>query len=101
MDITIADPEVPDVEMKVLENGMESISALLEWSPERPGNTTVYTVVTIPQSKNIAFIENTTVQLQLSYNTQYNISIIATLCGYRNATTTLLLYFGKCVHCNP
>jgi hypothetical protein len=92
---SIANPDLPEIEMRVLENGMESIAALLEWSPERPGNTTVYTVVMVPQPKNIAFIESTTVQLQLSYNTQYNVSITATLCGLSNATTIITLHYGE------
>ena len=38
---------------------------------------------------------NTSVQLQLSYNTYYNVSVTAILCGQRNATTIVSLDFGE------
>ena len=95
--ISVAHPDLPDVEMKVLKNGMESVLVLLEWS-QLPGNATVYTVDMIPQPNNVAFIQNTTiVHLQLSYNTWYDVNVTATLCGYRNSTTMVTLYFGECM----
>ena len=66
--ISVAHPDLSDVEMKVLENGMESVLVLLEWS-QLPGNATVYTVDMIPLPlNNVAFIQSTIVHLQLSYN---------------------------------
>ena len=34
-------------------------------------------------------------KLQISYNTQYNVSITATLCGLGNTTMTVTLHFGE------
>ena len=67
--ISVAHPDLPDVETIVLENGMESV---LEWS-QLPGNATVYTVDMIPQPNNAAFVH-----LQLSYSTRYDMNITAT-----------------------
>ena len=86
---------------RVLEFRRNSIVVLIEWiQSQRHGHDTTYNinVEAFPQDlvNNIITITNTTsAQLQLSYNTHYNVSITATLCGQWNATTIISLDFGE------
>ena len=44
----------------------------------------------------IAVISNTRANLSVPYNTPYNVSIVAGVCGQRNSTTYIELNYGKC-----
>ena len=74
--------------------GNDNITVTLEWS-QFSGET--YSVATIPEPVNTSFIMSNSVQLVLLYNTQYNLTVTATLhmCGQRNATTNLMIYYGN------
>jgi hypothetical protein len=63
--------------------GADNFTVTLEWS-QFSGET--YSVATVPESEHISFTMSTSVQLVLLYNTQYNVTVTATLCGHRNAT---------------
>ena len=71
--------------------GTESVTANLEWEQE-VDDIVFYDVNVIPHVA-IRFTGSTNVQLTLSYNTQYNVSVVATLCG-KNTTDIIGLHYG-------
>ena len=73
--------------------GNNSVTVTLEWS-QFSGET--YTVATVPDPVSVSFTGSTSVQLVLLYNTEYNVTVTATLCGYSNSTnsSTLSYYYG-------
>ena len=84
-------PEVDDA--KVLLFGMDSALVTVQWSYQ---DGISYDVDTIPQI-NTTFIERTRIQMLICYNTVYNVSITATLCGQNGVTTTVMLNYGKLI----
>ena len=74
--------------------GNDAFTVTLEW-PQFSGET--YSVVTIPGPEAVhkSFTTNTSIQLVMLYNTQYNVSVTATLCGYKNATNFTEVYYGN------
>ena len=71
--------------------GVDNVTVILEWIHE---NATSYTLSTIPQ---VAIRNQTTsVQMTLSYNTLYNVSVVATLCG-QNTTIVSVLSYGETI----
>jgi hypothetical protein len=55
-----------------------------------------YNVSAIPQLISQTFIENTMVQVKVSYSTHYNVSIIAASpCGKNNLANFTEIYFGE------
>ena len=70
-----------------------NFTVVLEWS-QFSGET--YTVATVPEPEHMSFITSTSVQLVLLYDTEYNVTITAMLCGNSNATKfiTLSYYYG-------
>ena len=71
--------------------GMDNFTVTLEWS-QFSGET--YTVATVPEPDDMNFIMSTSVQLVMLYNTEYNITITATLCGHSTNATTISYYYG-------
>ena len=69
--------------------GNNNFTVTLEWS-QVSGET--YTVATTPEAEHTRFTANTSVQLVMLYNMQYNVNITATLCGHRNATNFTVQY---------
>jgi hypothetical protein len=56
----------------------------------------LYHVSAIPQLISQTFIESTMVQVGVSYNIHYNVSIIAASpCGKNNVTKFIEVYFGE------
>ena len=72
--------------------GNDNVTVTLEWF-QFSGET--YSVATVPEAVNMSFIMSTRVQLVMLYNTQHNVMVTATLCGDRNATTNLMIYYGN------
>ena len=72
----------------------DSIAVHLEWKKE-PGVT--YTASIIPPGPVplLTSTESTMLQLMLSYNEGYNVSITSTLCGQNSDNTTLTLSYGE------
>ena len=64
-----------------------NVMGTLEWS-QFSGET--YSIVTVPEPVNMSSIMSTSVQLVLLYDTEYNVTVTAILCGHRNATTFLI-----------
>ena len=73
--------------------GNNNVTVTLEWS-QFSGET--YTVAAIPEAVNVSFTGSTSVQLVLLYDTEYNVTVTATLCGDSNATnsSTISYYYG-------
>ena len=57
-----------------------------------------YNVSIIPQLVPIMKSSTTSIKLRASYNTSYNVTVLATLCGQNSANTTLVIYFGEPYH---
>jgi hypothetical protein len=74
--------------------GNDNFTVTLEWY-QFSGET--YSVATVPQPVNMSFTGSTSVQLVMLFDTPYNVTITATLCGNRNTTnlTTLYYYYRK------
>ena len=81
----------------MLEFGTDSVIVLIEWIQMGQHENDVHVVYSIDATPpvNVVFIKSSSAQLQVSYNTQYNVSIIASLCGRSNATTMIILNFGE------
>ena len=88
---------VPQTNVSVIDQNYsaETVTITLEWSQ---GEDILYdfTVLTSPQAEvQINGTTSTRAELQLSYNTHYNVSVV-THCG-QNSTTTLQLHYGEYV----
>ena len=73
--------------------GNDNFTVTLEWS-QTSGET--YLVATTPEAVYTSFTTNTSVQLVMLYNTQYNVTVTATLCGHRS-TTNIITYYGNSI----
>ena len=71
--------------------GTNSVIVTLEWIQE---SDVTYNVSIFPQVP-VEILRGSSVQLPLLYNTDYNVRVIATVCGQNNATTTILLSYGE------
>ena len=72
--------------------GNNDVTVTLQW-PREPG--VVYYITVLPEilSSHTKLGHNTiTTNLTISYNIQYNVSIVSSLCG---VTTTKVLNYGK------
>ena len=76
----------------------DNVTIFLEWAAENATDM-IYNVSIIPQV-SITKLSDTSVELRVSYNAAYNLSIFATLCGRNSANTVLKIYFGEslCPH---
>ena len=75
----------------------DGVTIALEWTQENPLYT--YYIDTDPQSLlSLVYNGVTNVTLGMSYNTLYNVSVLAEhLCGDSNVTVfTQLFYYGRC-----
>lgn len=68
----------------------ENATVTLKWAQ---GDNEFYNVDVIPHAPR-QYTENTTIELTLLYNIQYNVSIVAFLCEY-NRTDTIEFLYGK------
>ena len=71
----------------------DNVLVMLEWAPV---DGVSYNITAIPPAAILAFNRSTIVQLRLHYNTQYNISILASLCG-QSLTVNQYLKFGESI----
>ena len=87
-------PNTPEVIVRpdMIYFGNDNFTVTLEWS-QFSGER--YIVATVPEAVHTSFTMSTSVQLVMLYNTQYNVSITAILCGHRNATGKLMIYYGN------
>ena len=89
-------PSAPEVVLRtdMIKFGNDNITVTLEWS-QFSGE--IYTVATVPEPVHMSFIMSTRVQLVLHYDTEYNVTVTATLCGHSNATNSSTIsyyYYG-------
>ena len=69
-----------------------NFTVTLEWL-QFSGET--YNVATVPEAVHTRFTRSTSVQLVMLYNIQYNVSVVATLCGHRSTINFATIYYGN------
>ena len=70
----------------------DCVAVSLQWAEE---NGVLYYADVTPQVPML--IGNTSIQLIVQYNTQYNVSILPSLCGQNNTATVIELKFSKLI----
>ena len=88
--ITIGLPSSPTI-AKREEFGLGNVTVSLDWNPEMG---MLYDVIVNP-SVPVKIVESASAQLVVSYNTVYNASVVATLCGHTNTTASTQLSYGE------
>ena len=86
-----ANPEVPSINETVLTFNEINFTAILELTPE---DDVFYSASVVPFAE-LVHIENNTWQLIGSYNTSYNVSVVAKLCEVYNTSSIIILEYGK------
>ena len=94
---TTAYPDISQVDgPEVLEFRKDSVVTAFQWTQAYKKGIS-YTIDTIPLANNITYFAVANVQLQVSYNTIYNVSMRSS-CGQSNVTietSNILLNFSK------
>ena len=73
--------------------GSDSATVILQWSSPTVASGVSYNVSVTPLLESVLIAGNTSVQLTVHYNTQYNVSIVTMNCaGESSASVTSLLY---------
>ena len=92
-------PRTPVVEYEEY-FGVNTVTVSLWWTNESAHSLVMYHVIATPSSDvTIGNISNTTVNVTLSYNTQYVVSVVADFCGLRNATSdSIELNYGEYIY---
>jgi hypothetical protein len=89
-------PNPPELEITLKPDmthfGADNFTVTLEWS-QFSGET--YSIATVPEPVYMSFTRSTSVQLVMLYDTPYNVTVTATLCGHRNTTNFTTLYYRK------
>ena len=70
----------------------DNVTVTLQW-PREPG--AVYSINTVPETPHTELTNNnfiTIINLTISYDNQYNVNIVSSLCG---VTTTKMLNYSK------
>jgi hypothetical protein len=79
------------VNSSVIEYGILDVIVRLQWIPQ---NGVVYNITTNPKVVMVDFMTTPSVQFSVSYNTLYNVSIVATsICGQNR--TVVSLHYGE------
>ena len=88
----------PKVNISSVSEQFESdhVIITLKWTSESSGQLVVYNVSIVPQGQRaVKFNGSAMAQLTLSYNTLYNVSILAAVpCGL-NTTRSIALNYGE------
>lgn len=71
--------------------GNDTFTVTLEWSHF---SGEMYSVVTVPEAMDITVTGNGNAQLVMLYNTEYNVTVTATLCGDRSASNFTTIHYG-------
>ena len=90
-------PEVIKGNTELLES--DSVTLTLEWTQEAV--TLLSYTVRVTPFREAAIVRsdgNSSVQLTLPYNTQFNVSVVTTLCGHTLSETTVELEYSKIWH---
>ena len=89
------------METEVLSFGADNITVSLSWTQQESSMMMSYNVTVVPEASAVKFIEgfeSTAVQLILSYNIQYIVIFVGTLCGRNMSSTTVELNYGESLH---
>ena len=91
---TAYQPSPPEVSLEE-QFGVDNVTVDLQWTEELNSsfNLVTYHVSVEPMAHVVT--GNSRANLTLQYNTPYNMSVVADVCGRINATTTLLVNYGK------
>ena len=73
--------------------GSDGVTVILEWT--YVNRHVSYNVSVVPQL-SVIFIESTSIQLIVPYNTLYNVGVHATLCQQVSAATFIGLNYSEC-----
>ena len=86
----------PMVGMKV-NLGAKAVMISMQWAQEiYQGLSVSYNISVLPVvGAKITTINNTRANLTLSYNTPYNVSVVADLCGQSSVTTLTEINYGE------
>lgn len=84
-------PKSPELEGALTIKTSNTVTVFLSWIPE---NMVDYDVTIVPDTY-LTFNDSTSIQMMLSYNTKYNVTVTATSCGQNSAQTHKILNFGK------
>jgi hypothetical protein len=57
---------------------------------------TTSSALAVEQTERIIFSDNKSMQLTVSYNSQYNISVFSNLCGHELQSEIIQIFYGKC-----
>ena len=87
-------PEIDSPGPEAVEFGVDSVIVAFQWTRQ---DGTSYILDVVPQANhNITFLEAiVSVQIQVLYNTVYNVSIKSSLCGQVNASTSFFVNFSE------
>ena len=80
--------------------GMDKVTISLQWMQEIYQEWLVsYNIIILsqlnPMADVVTMINSERANLTLRYNTLYNVSVVADLCGQRNSTTLSEIYYGE------
>ena len=89
--IVIFSGPAPPINNTLEEYTANNITIILEWTGEED---VLYNIGIVPQIP-ITFIGNTSVQLTLLYNTEYNVSVEAALPCQNQASSHIQLLYGE------
>jgi hypothetical protein len=83
------------VNSSVIEYRILDVIVLLQWTPQ---NGVIYNISTNPRVAMVDLMITPSVQFSVSYNTLYNVSIVATsICG-QNRTVNISLHYGELLY---
>ena len=74
-----------------MQQDIDHLTVLLKWMAEK-GVTYNVSTETTAVVENIA---TSSAQITVSYNTFYNVSVVATLCGHKNVSAVEIIYYGE------
>ena len=72
---------------------VDNVTVVLQWTEELKNSLVTYDVRVEPMAHVIS--SNGRANLTLSYNTLYNVSVVADVCGRMNETTSHVVNYGK------
>lgn len=78
------------------EFGEERVTIHMNWT-QSENSLVSYSVSVVPRNgSTISIIDSTKANVTLTYNTPYNMTVVADFCEERNATTLIKFSYGKC-----
>ena len=96
--IRTGSPTIPVVQVSSEQFRRDNVTVILEWPNE--GGGVSYSASVMPEGLSAEMLTgndtSTGIKLVLLYNTQYNLSIVATLCEEENNATSIIeLNYGE------